>query len=360
MVSVGLQLPSFTWPGGTPAIAGRLAEIATAAEDAGFASLWVMDHLWQLPPGSGWSGPEAPMLEAYTALGYLARSTRTIRLGALVGAIHFREPGLLVKAVTTLDVLSGGRAYFGIGAGWYTAEAAGLGIPFPDRSERFARLEETLRLAHRMWLPDHSPFEGRYVRAADPLVDPQPLSRPHPPIMIGGGGERRTLRLVAEYGDACNVLVPDPGESRRKLDGLHRHCDEVGRPYADIETTALLEADLRPGHQRPADVVCATNRPGGRGHRARHRQPAGCRRPETPRDVRPRDHPGGRRAQHRPVVASTGCRWEPVGGTRAPRAAPPRAGPRAPAPARAFTGPCPLRSDRMAITAAVGPGGTAG
>jgi F420-dependent oxidoreductase-like protein len=257
VVRVGLQLPSFTWPGGTPAIAGRLGEIAEAAEDAGFASLWVMDHLWQLPPGSGWGGPEAPMLEAYTALGYLARSTTTIRLGALVGAIHFREPGLLVKSVTTLDVLSGGRAYFGIGAGWYTAEAVGLGIPFPGRVERFDRLEETLRLAHRMWAPDRSPFEGHYVRAADPLVDPQPLSRPRPSIMIGGGGERRTLRLVAEYGDACNILVPDPGESRHKIDVLHRHCDEVGRPYEEIETTALLESDLRPGRQRPADVVAA-------------------------------------------------------------------------------------------------------
>jgi len=257
MIRVGLQLPSFTWAGGTPEIGPRLADIAAAAEEAGFASLWVMDHLWQLPPGSGWGGPEAPMLEAYTTLGFLARSTSTIRLGSLVGAIHFREPSLVVKAITTLDVLSGGRAYFGIGAGWYGAEAAGLGIPFPDKRERFARLEEALVLARRMWEPDRSPFHGRFVRADDPLIDPQPLSRPHPPIMIGGGGERRTLRLVAEYGDACNILVPDPGESRHKLDVLRRHCDDAGRPWEEIETTVLLEADLRPGRQRPSDVLAA-------------------------------------------------------------------------------------------------------
>jgi F420-dependent oxidoreductase-like protein len=265
MVRIGLQLPSFTWPGGPTEIAARLGDIAAAAEDAGFASIWVMDHLWQLPPGSGWGGPEAPMLEAYTTLGFLARATSTIRLGALVGAIHFREPGVLVKAVTTLDVLSGGRAYFGIGAGWYRAEAAGLGIPFPEPRERFARLEETLVLAHRMWTYDRTPFHGRFVSAEDPLIDPRPLARPHPPIMIGGGGERRTLRLVAEYGDACNILVPDPGQSRHKLDVLRRHCDEVGRPWEAIETTALLEADLRPGRQRPADVVAAIAAQAGEG-----------------------------------------------------------------------------------------------
>jgi alkanesulfonate monooxygenase SsuD/methylene tetrahydromethanopterin reductase-like flavin-dependent oxidoreductase (luciferase family) len=154
-------------------------------------------------------------------------------------------------------VLSGGRAYLGLGAGWYEAEARGLGIPFPDRRERFARLEETLRLVHQMWNDDRAPFEGRHVRAADPLLDPQPVTRPHPPILIGGGGERVTLRLVAAYGDACNILVPDPGESRHKLDVLRRHCEAVGRPYEEIETTSLVEADLRPGRQRPADVVAA-------------------------------------------------------------------------------------------------------
>jgi F420-dependent oxidoreductase-like protein len=252
---VGLQLPSFTWPDRPASIGPRLAEIAGAAEEAGFASLWVMDHLWQLPARTGWGGPEAPMLEAYTTLGFLARATNRVRLGALVGAVHFREPGLLVKVATTLDVLSGGRAYLGLGAGWYEDEARGLGLPFPARRERFERLEETLRLAHQMWNGDRSPFAGRHVRAADPLLDPQPLSRPHPPILIGGGGEQVTLRLVATYGDACNILVPDPGESRHKLDVLRRHCEAVGRSYEDIEKTSLVEVDLRPGRQRPADVV---------------------------------------------------------------------------------------------------------
>jgi F420-dependent oxidoreductase-like protein len=254
---VGLQLPSFSWPDAPASIGPRLGDVAGAAEQAGFASLWVMDHLWQLPARTGWGGPEAPMLEAYTTLGFLARATNRVRLGALVGAVHFREPGLLVKVATTLDVLSGGRAYLGLGAGWYEDEARGLGIAFPARRERFERLGETLRLAHQMWKGDRSPFEGRHVRAADPLLDPQPVSRPHPPILIGGGGEQVTLRLVATYADACNILVPDPGESRRKLDVLRRHCEAVGRSYEEIETTSLLEVDLRPGRQRPADVVAA-------------------------------------------------------------------------------------------------------
>jgi F420-dependent oxidoreductase-like protein len=216
-----------------------------------------MDHLWQLPARTGWGGPEAPMLEAYTTLGFLARATNRVRLGALVGAVHFREPGLLVKVATTLDVLTGGRAYLGLGAGWYEDEARGLGIPFPARGKRFERLEETLRLVHQMWKGDRTPFEGRHVRAIDPLLDPQPVSRPHPPILIGGGGEQVTLRLVATYGDACNILVPDPGESRHKLEVLRRHCEAVGRSYEEIEKTSLVEVDLRPGRQRPADVVAA-------------------------------------------------------------------------------------------------------
>jgi F420-dependent oxidoreductase-like protein len=262
---VGLQLPSFTWPDRPASIGPRLGEIAGAAEEAGFASLWVMDHLWQLPARTGWGGPEAPMLEAYTTLGFLAHATNRVRLGALVGAVHFREPGLLVKVATTLDVLSGGRAYLGLGAGWYEDEARGLGIPFPARGERFERLEETLRLAHQMWEGDRSPFESRHVRALDPLLDPQPVSRPHPPILIGGGGEQVTLRLVATYGDACNILVPDPGESRHKLEVLRRHCEAVGRSYEEIEKTSLLEVDLRPGRQRPADVVAVLRAQAGEG-----------------------------------------------------------------------------------------------
>ncbi|MGZ6259925.1 MAG: LLM class F420-dependent oxidoreductase [Candidatus Limnocylindrales bacterium] len=254
---VGLQLPSFSYPGGSAAIRPRLTEIAQAAEANGLASLWVMDHLYQLPPDSGWGGPEEPMLEAYATLGFLAAATARIRLGALVGCAVYRAPGLLVKTATTVDVLSGGRTYFGIGAGWYAAEARGLGLPFPSRHERFERLEETLQVAHHLWADDRRPYTGRHHELDGPILSPQPLSRPHPPILIGGGGERRTLRLVAEYGDACNILVPDPGESRHKLEVLRRHCEAVGRSYETIEKTALIELDLRPGRMQPADAVRA-------------------------------------------------------------------------------------------------------
>jgi F420-dependent oxidoreductase-like protein len=262
---VGLQLPSFSFAGGTPAIRARLLEIAVAAEAHDLASLWVMDHLYQLPEESGWGGPEEPMLEAYTTLGFLAAGTARIHLGALVGCAVYRAPGLLVKAVTTLDVLSGGRAYFGIGAGWYAREARGLGLPFPSRRERFERLEDTLQVAHHLWADDREPYAGRHHELAEPILAPQPLSRPHPPIMIGGGGERRTLRLVAEYGDACNILVPDPGESRHKLEVLRRHCEAVGRPYEAIEKTSLIELDLRPGRMSVDDARRAIRAQGEEG-----------------------------------------------------------------------------------------------
>lgn len=252
---VGLQLPSFTWPGGPAAIRPRLAAIARTAEASGFASLWVMDHFFQLPADTGWGGPDAPMLEAYTTLGYLAAVTERTQLGAMVTGVTYRHPGLLIKAVTTLDVVSGGRAYLGIGAAWYEREAVGLGFPFPPRAERFARLEETLQIARRMWSGDVERFEGRYYRLAEPLTNPQPLRRPHPPILIGGNGEQKTLRLVAQYGDACNLLVPDPGESAAKLAVLRRHCDEVGRDYREIEKTSLIELDLRAGHMSTQEAI---------------------------------------------------------------------------------------------------------
>ena len=254
---VGLQLPSFSFPGGTEAIAPTLTEIAAAAEAAGFSSLWVMDHFFQLPEDTGWGGPGEPMLEAYTTLGFLARATSTVQLGAMVGGVHFRHPGLLIKTATTLDVLSGGRSWLGLGAGWYEREARGLGVPLPSRRERFDLLEDTVRLAHHMWDGSVEPFAGPAIRAEEPILQPPPLSRPHPPIMIGGGGERRTLRLVAQYANACNILVPDPGESRAKLEVLRRHCEDVGRDYAEIEKTALVEVDLRPGRQSSPDVVGA-------------------------------------------------------------------------------------------------------
>jgi F420-dependent oxidoreductase-like protein len=252
---LGLQLPSFSYPGGTPELRSHLVEIAQAAEAAGFESLWVMDHLFQLPTETGWGGPEEPMLEAYATLGFLAAVTERIRLGALVSCATFRQPGLLVKTATTVDVLSGGRLTFGIGAGWYERESRGLGMPWPDRRERFERLEETLRLAHQLWTDDSSPFEGRFSQLAEPIIRPQPLSRPHPTIMVGGNGERRTMRLVARYADACNFLVLEPEQIRAKLAVLRAHCDDVGRDIRAIEVTALDEVDLRAGHMSAADVI---------------------------------------------------------------------------------------------------------
>jgi F420-dependent oxidoreductase-like protein len=253
---VGLQLPSFTFPGGPAAIRPTLTQIAQAAEANGFASLWVMDHLFQLPEDTGLGGPEEPMLEAYTTLGFLAQATERIALGPMVGNAVLRTPGFLVKAATTLDVLAGDRpTYFAVGAGWYERESIGLGLPWPPRAQRFEQLEETLRIAHAMFDGDRTPIEGRHHRLAEPINVPPPLSRPR--IMVGGGGERKTLRLVAEYADACNILVPEPGESRHKLDVLARHCEAIGRDVAEIETTALLEADLRSGRQTPADVIAA-------------------------------------------------------------------------------------------------------
>jgi F420-dependent oxidoreductase-like protein len=254
---LGLQLPSFTFPGGPAAIRSTLTEIGQTAEDAGLASLWVMDHWFQLPEGSGWGGPEEPMLEAYTTLGFLAQATSRIALGPLVAGVVYREPGALIKTATTLDVLAGGRTYLALGAGWYEREAHGLGFRFPPRAERFERLEETLQIAHRMFAGDRAPFDGQHYRLAEPINVPAPLSRPRPRIMVGGNGPRRTMGLVARYADACNILVPDPGESRRLVDTIRRLCEADGRDPAEVEMTSLLEADLRPGRMRPADLVAA-------------------------------------------------------------------------------------------------------
>ena len=262
---VGLQLPSYSYPGGAGAIAARLTEIAQAAEAAGFASLWVMDHYLQLPEDTGWGGPNEPMLEAYTTLGFLARATERISLGPLVAGVTNHHPGLLVKTATTLDVLTGGRTYLGLGAGWYAREARGLGVPWPERRERFERLEETLRIAHLMWSGEARPFEGRHYRLDEPITAPQPLSRPRPRLMVGGNGPRRTMRLVARYADACNILVPDPGESRALLERLRGYCDEQGRAFEEIEATSLVEADLRVGRQSPADIVRAIRAQGDEG-----------------------------------------------------------------------------------------------
>jgi F420-dependent oxidoreductase-like protein len=250
---VGLQVPRFTWPGGAAEIGARLAEIGRTADDAGFYSLWVMDHFFQI----GVIGePEEPMLEGYSALNYLAGVTKRVKLGTLVTGVIYRHPGLLVKTVTTLDVLSSGRAYLGIGAGWNEQESRGLGVPFPPLKERFEKLEEALQIAHQMWRGDRAPYNGKHYQLGDPLNSPQVLTKPHPPIMIGGGGEQKTLRLVAQYADACNLFARmGTGVVQQKLDVLKAHCEAVGRPYDDIERTALGTVRLALGADTAAGVV---------------------------------------------------------------------------------------------------------
>jgi F420-dependent oxidoreductase-like protein len=238
-MQLGLHLPDFTWPDGPQGLGKNLTRIAQAAEEAGFAKLSVMDHVWQI----GGVGPEEhEMLEAYTALGYLAACTSRIELLAWVTAVVYREPGMLAKCVTTLDVLSGGRAWLGIGAAWNSDEAIGLGLPFPPTAERFERLEEALQICLQMWSDDEGPYDGKHYHLARTLNSPQPLSRPHPPILIGGGGERKTLRLVAKYAQACNLFAGL--ELEHKLDVLRGHCQAIGRDYDEIEKTVMLPVDL--------------------------------------------------------------------------------------------------------------------
>jgi len=252
-MKIGLQIPSFTWPGEAAGIRAKLGEIAHSAENAGFDSLWVMDHFFQI---HGVGPVEAEMLESYSTLGYLAGMTERVRLGALVTGVIYRHPGLLVKTVTTLDVLSGGRTYFGLGAGWFEREALGLGVPYPSLRERFERLEETLQIAGQMWSGDNGPFAGRHFQLAETLCSPQPITRPHPPILIGGMGERKTLRLVAQYGDACNLFTHTGIDSiKAKLDVLKRHCEKLNRDYAEIEKTTLGTVHLATGKSSPKDVI---------------------------------------------------------------------------------------------------------
>jgi F420-dependent oxidoreductase-like protein len=255
-LKIGLQIPRFTWPGGPAAIAPTLATIGRTADAVGFHSLWVMDHFFQLEPMLGRA--EEPMLEGYSALTYLAALTERVRLGTLVTGVIYRTPGLLVKTVTNLDILSGGRAYFGVGAAWYDREAVGLGFPFPPLKERFELLEETLQLAHQMWRADAAvePFNGQHLQLAEPLCSPLPIARPHPPIMIGGMGENKTLRMVAQYGDACNLFARAGSDVLAdRLNTLRNHCDALGRPYDDIEKTTLGTVHLAPGQQTAADVI---------------------------------------------------------------------------------------------------------
>jgi F420-dependent oxidoreductase-like protein len=257
-MKVGLQISSFSWPGGDAAIGPTLARIARQADEVGFDSLWVMDHLFQIRS----IGPrEEPMLEGLTTLGYLAAQTSRLKLGLMVGGIHYRHPGVWLKAVTTLDVLSGGRAWFGIGAAWNEEESRGLGIPMPVLADRFELLEDTLRFVRDGWTGPHGTearFEGHAVRAGHILNSPQALSRPRPPILVGGGGELRTLRLVARYADACNVFGT-PDQVAHKYDVLRRHCETEGRDYASIERTNLtwisVTADGTSGSMTPSGLV---------------------------------------------------------------------------------------------------------
>ena len=237
-MKIGLHIADFTWPGGPPELARTLGQVVTSAEDAGFARVSVMDHVWQI----GFLGPpEHEMLEAYTTLGFLAAKTSRVELVAWVTAVVYREPGMLAKLVSTLDVLSGGRAWLGIGAAWNEEEARGLGLPFPPTGERFERLEETLQICLQMWDEDDSPYEGKHYQLDRTLNSPQPLTRPHPPILIGGGGEKKTLRMVAQYAQACNLF--NSPDLEHKLDVLRGHCEAVGRDYDDIEKTVMMGLD---------------------------------------------------------------------------------------------------------------------
>lgn len=244
---VSITIANYSWPAGGTGTAAELRRVVRAADEAGVDTVWVPDHLYQADPGLA---PEDDMLEAYTTLGFIAAETERVRLGTMVAGVMHRPPALLVKAVTTLDVLSGGRAWLGIGAGYNEDEARRMGLPFPPTAERFERLEETLRLAKQMWSSDDSAFAGKHYQLGHPVNNPNSVRRPHPPILIGGTGERKTLPLVVEYGDACNLFdIPDGGQTvRRKLAVLAELCEAAGRPVQEIEKTlsARVDRDVTP------------------------------------------------------------------------------------------------------------------
>jgi F420-dependent oxidoreductase-like protein len=233
---LGLHYWTYSTPPDPAEIAPTLAETARIAEQAGVSTFTVMDHYFQMEHAGSVA---APMLEAYTTLGHVAALTQRMTLGVLVTGVPYRHPGLLAKIVTTLDVLSGGRARLGVGASWYEREQRGLGVPVAPVTERFERLEETLQICLQMWSDDDGPFDGRHYQLAETLCVPPPISQPHPPILVGGGGEKKTLRLAARYGDACNVFGTSPADVAHKLDVLRSHCDAEGRDYERIDKTVL-------------------------------------------------------------------------------------------------------------------------
>ncbi|MCO1657376.1 LLM class F420-dependent oxidoreductase [Pseudonocardia humida] len=249
-MKIGLHIADFTYPSGPAGLADDLARIAGTAEEVGFARISVMDHVWQIEV---LGPPEHDMLEAYTTLGYLAARTSKVELLAWVTAVTYREPGMLAKLVSTLDVLSKGRAWLGIGAAWNADEANGLGLHFPPTKERFERLEETLQICLQMWSDEDGPYVGQHYKLDRTLNVPQTLQRPHPPILIGGGGEKKTLRLVAQYAQACNLFGgPD---LERKLDVLRGHCEAVGRDYDEIEKTVMVPLDLGGNGEKTDEVL---------------------------------------------------------------------------------------------------------
>jgi F420-dependent oxidoreductase-like protein len=235
-MKASIQVANFTWPGGDPAIAPGLRAIGEAADATGFDTVWVMDHFFQLEPMLG--SADNPMLEGYAALSYLAGITERVRLGTLVTGVHYRPAGLLAKTVTSLDVLSHGRAWLGIGAGWYQRESVGLGFPFPSTADRFEQLEETLQVVLQMWAGDRTPINGEHYKLGEPINSPQVLSSPRPPILVGGSGERKTLRMVAQYADAAHLFARGGIDAlRHKLDVLKAHCERLGRDYDEISKT---------------------------------------------------------------------------------------------------------------------------
>jgi len=236
-LKLAIHNPSFAYPGGPKSIAPMLAATARAAEEGGADQYTLMDHWFQIPPVGS---PEEPMLEGYTSLGYIAAQTERIRLGLLVTGVTYRHPGLLAKTVTTLDVLSGGRAQFGLGAAWFEQEHVGLGVPYPPIAERFERLEEAIQICFQMWSDDDGPYEGKHYRLAQTLCSPSPVQQPRPTLMIGGAGEKKTLRLVARYADACNLFGNDLDVVAHKLEVLKAHCEAENRDYGSIEKTILF------------------------------------------------------------------------------------------------------------------------